>query len=199
MLSGNPPSDADFRSGAYSLTVEQQKGVRRRGSKAPPERSVAAILSREGMVNGVPLRVTKSVALGSKSQFTAEYTVELAAGDGFDGYFAIEMNYTFLAGNAHDRFFFHEHSENAGKLSTVADFGTVSFVGMKDQWLKAGLKLNTSVPAQVLVSPVQTVSQSEGGFEAVYQSSCIVLQWPLKLAGSKKSFSVVLQQECGRD
>lgn len=198
MLSGNPPSDPDFRSGTYKLSVEQRKGVRRRGSKAAPERAVAALLSREGVVQGSALKITKAVALGSKSEFDVEYTVELAAGDAFDGFFAIEMNYTFLAGNAHDRYFFHEHATNAGKLSTAADFGTVSFVGMKDEWMKGFVKLGSSIPAQVLVSPVQTVSQSEGGFEAVYQSSSIVLQWPLKLAGPKKSFSVVLHQECGR-
>jgi hypothetical protein len=49
----------------------------------------------------------------------------------------------------------------------------------------------------VLVSPVKTVSQSEGGFEAVYQSSCVVLQWPLKLVPGK-SFKVALYQESGR-
>jgi len=57
--------------------------------------------------------------------------------------------------------------------------------------------LRSSEPAQVIVSPVKTVSQSEGGFEAVYQSSCVVLQWPLKLAVGE-AFRVVLQQETGR-
>jgi 4-alpha-glucanotransferase len=68
---------------------------------------------------------------------------------------------------------------------------------LKDHWLNVALTLRTSEPAQVIVSPVKTVSQSEGGFEAVYQSSSVVLQWPLALDAGKK-FKVKLQQETGR-
>ena len=48
---------------------------------------------------------------------------------------------------------------------------------MKDEWLNVALTLRASVPAQVLVAPVKTVSQSEGGFEAVHQSVCVVPHW----------------------
>ncbi len=48
-----------------------------------------------------------------------------------------------------------------------------------------------------MVAPVRTVSQFVGGFEAVYQSSAVLLQWPLKL-GPQERFKVKLLQETGR-
>jgi hypothetical protein len=44
---------------------------------------------------------------------------------------------------------------------------------------------------------VKTVSQSEAGYESVYQSSAVVAQWPLHLS-DKARFSVALRQEAGR-
>jgi len=107
------------------------------------------------------------------------------------------MNYSLLAGNAHDRYYFLAEKDQAGCLATIADFGVQSFVGLKDQWLNVALTLSSTVPAQVLVQPVRTVSQSEGGFESVYQSSSVVLQWALRL-NSAEAFEFELKQEVGR-
>ena len=37
-------------------------------------------------------------------------------------------------------------------------------------------------PATAWWSPIETVSNSEGGFERVYQGSALVFTWPLRLA-----------------
>lgn len=198
MLSGNPPSDPEFRTGKYTLDSTPMKPRKRPGARGAAERGVGVSLQKTSAVNGANLRVKKVVSLETKGQFDVEYTLEWVDGADFKGFFGVEMNYTFLAGNAHDRFLFHDRNENAGKLATAEDFGAVNFIGMKDLWLNAMVLLKTSAPAQAVVSPVQTVSQSEGGFEAVYQSTSIVLQWPVELSASKRTFSVLLQQECGR-
>jgi alpha-amylase len=196
MLSGNPPSDVGFRADVYEIADgEAGKSTARR--RVSPDRAAAVQLVRVAPALNGELEVSKRVTLGTKSSYEADYTVTNTGTEEIDGHFAVEMNYSLLAGEAHDRYFFHEKSDNAGNLSTIKDFGTLSFVGLKDLWLNVALTLRTSVPAQVLVSPVKTVSQSEGGFEAVYQSSAVVLQWPLKLSAGQK-FNVKLQQEAGR-
>ena len=48
--------------------------------------------------------------------------------------------------------------------------------------------------------PVQTVWSSEGGFEAVYQGSCLTFRWPLHLAvGDEATFEVRLSVHQTRD
>jgi alpha-amylase len=112
-------------------------------------------------------------------------------------FWAVEMNYNLLTGDAHDRYYSLPGREQAGRLGVVQDFGEVSWVGLKDHWLNLALTLRASVPARILVSPVRTVSNSEAGFESVYQSSAVVMQWPVRLAGHGR-WRLSLKQEVGR-
>ncbi|MEI6232721.1 MAG: alpha-amylase/4-alpha-glucanotransferase domain-containing protein [Planctomycetota bacterium] len=189
LLSGHPPSDPGFRVGRYEARPVNL-------TRVSGEKAMAVDLIRRGRFNGAVVQVAKRVTLGSDSSFTAEYVLEHFGGPDVNGWFAVEMNWNLLAGDAHDRYFFHEKSDNAGKLATEADFGTLSFAGMKDEWMNVCLTLHTSVPAQIIVAPVKTVSQSEGGFESVYQSSTMILQWPVRLEEGR-TFSVTLKQEAG--
>ncbi|HYF51319.1 MAG TPA: alpha-amylase/4-alpha-glucanotransferase domain-containing protein [Planctomycetota bacterium] len=195
MLSGNPPSDLEFRTGHYDLEEAPLGGKSSRSGRKTSAEAVA-FLTKQSPWNDTELKITKKISLGSKAQYEIEYTVENVGENPASGSFGVEMNYSLLAGDAHDRYFYHEKSDNAGKLATAEDFGTLSYIGLKDHWLNVALTLRTSTPAQVIVAPVKTVSQSEGGFEAVYQSSSVLLQWPLDLAPGK-SFSVELTQETG--
>ncbi|HLX60742.1 MAG TPA: alpha-amylase/4-alpha-glucanotransferase domain-containing protein [Planctomycetota bacterium] len=189
LSSGQPPSDPGFRAGRYEARpVNLLRGE---------VKLLAVELIRRAKYNGAILQIAKRVTLGVDSTFDVDYVVEHCGGNAQNGFFAVEMNYSLLAGDAYDRYFFHADSINAGKLATEADFGTMSFAGLKDEWLNVELTLRTSKPAQFLVAPVKTVSQSEGGFESVYQSSSMVLQWPLRLEEGQR-FTVSLKQETGR-
>ena len=49
-------------------------------------------------------------------------------------------------------------------------------------------------------SPIETVSNSESGFERVYQGSSLLLSWPLRLApGEARRFSVRQAVSVARD
>jgi alpha-amylase len=189
LLSGDPPSDMGFRTGRYEARpVNFNRGE---------DRLLGVDQVRRGRCNGTVVQIAKRVILGGGAGFDVDYSIEHVKGGPLQGFFGVEMNYSLLAGNAHDRYYFHEKSANAGKLATEADFGTLAFVGLKDEWLNVALTLKTSVPAQVVVAPVKTVSQSEGGFESIYQSSSVLLQWPLNLTEGRK-FTVSLRQEVAR-
>jgi alpha-amylase len=54
----------------------------------------------------------------------------------------------------------------------------VSFV---DEWLRLKLTLVFNQPAILWRAPVETVSQSESGFERVYQSSLVMPIWRISL------------------
>jgi alpha-amylase len=189
MLSGNPPSDPGFRAGRYEARpVNFSRG---------DEKLLGVDQVRRGRLHSAVVQVAKRVVLGNASGFDIDYVIEHVSGPAVSGFFAVEMNYSLLAGDAHDRYYFHEKSANAGKLATEADFGTLSFAGVKDEWLNLALTLRASKPAQFIAAPVKTVSQSEGGFESIYQSSTLLLQWPLNISEGQK-FSVSLKQEVAR-
>lgn len=189
LLSGNPPSDAGFRTGRYEArTVNFLRGE---------ERLLGVDQVRRARVGSAVIQIAKRVIIGSASGFEVDYVIEHVKGPPTTSFFGVEMNYSLLAGDAHDRYFFHDQSANAGRLNTEAAFGTLKFVGLKDEWLNVALTLRASVPAQVTVAPVKTVSQSEGGFESIYQSSSVVMQWPLNLSEGRK-FTVSLKQEVAR-
>ena len=54
-------------------------------------------------------------------------------------------------------------------------------LGQGNSWL--GLEVETSVspPADAWYAPIETVSNSEAGFERVYQGSALLLSWPVRL------------------
>jgi alpha-amylase len=56
-----------------------------------------------------------------------------------------------------------------------------------------GLSVATTVsrPADAWWAPVETISNSEGGFERVYQGSGLLLSWPLDLPPGETAMFVV--------
>ena len=59
--------------------------------------------------------------------------------------------------------------------------GVAQFVQGND-WLGISLTTLPTPPADLWWAPIETVSNSEGGFERVYQGSAVLLSWPLDLA-----------------
>jgi alpha-amylase len=65
-----------------------------------------------------------------------------------------------------------------------------------------GLDVATEVTpaADAWIAPIDTISNSEAGFERVYQGSALVLTWPLDLAaGARISVRVEQRLSTGRD
>ncbi|MCZ7644278.1 MAG: DUF1926 domain-containing protein [Planctomycetota bacterium] len=185
LLTGEPPSDPGFRQGAYEFELELP-GKKKGGAGS-------AVLTRAGPFGGGTLHLAKRVRLDGAG-YVAGYELTNTGTAPVQGFFGVEFNYSLLAGRAPDRYYYHAGTLNAGPLETAADFGAQAFVGLKDEWLDVALTLRPSVPAQVVAAPVKTVSQSEDGFESIYQSSCVLLQWALKLGPGERFEAAVVQE-----
>jgi alpha-amylase len=62
------------------------------------------------------------------------------------------------------------------------------------------ISVATEPTAEQAWVPLETVSNSEAGFERVYQGSCLTQRWPIDLhAGEQKTFRVILSFEQTRD
>ncbi len=97
-------------------------------------------------------------------------------------WFAPEFNFALLAGNAPDRYYYFDQELNESRhLASSGIVPSVQQMGLKDEWLKIDIQLNFSRKTTIWRFPVETISQSEGGFERVYQSSVVIPNWKIQL------------------
>jgi alpha-amylase len=62
-------------------------------------------------------------------------------------------------------------------LDSTLDIASARGVSLVDEWLDLSIGLGWSQPAGLWCFPIETVSQSESGFEGVYQSSAVIPHW----------------------
>jgi alpha-amylase len=62
-------------------------------------------------------------------------------------------------------------------LDTRIDLPHAEGVSLSDEWLDVTAGLSWSRAGGLWCFPIETVSQSEAGFEGVYQSSAVVPHW----------------------
>ncbi len=95
----------------------------------------------------------------------------------------LEIVLNLLAPNVSDRYF-----EFAGKRHALAWSGVVegSHLRVVDEWQDVAVKIEAAGASHLWVAPIETVSESEEGFERVYQGSQILAVWPVELIASGK-------------
>src|SRR5690606_11377420 len=67
--------------------------------------------------------------------------------------------------------------ERLGHLGQTLDLHEIEMLGMVDQWLGIDVRLHLNRPSSLWAYPVETVSQSEGGYELVHQSVVLQPHW----------------------
>jgi 4-alpha-glucanotransferase len=170
----------DFVLGVYETKLRRSAG------------RVEAILSREGLVGTHRIRLEKSISLEASAGNRLEIRYELSnlpPGERF--HFAVEFNFAGLAAGASDRYFYDGNGRQLGPLESILNLKQADRIGLVDEWLGLDVALEPSLATDVWTFPIQTVSQSEGGFELVHQSSTVVPHWDF-LAGPEGRFRVEL-------
>ena len=206
----------DFVEGAYSFEVSKRRNLQR------------VSMTRRGTVlsdgDRAPLVVRKDITLtATHPAFAVEYELSAEKGTGafcaehpsgptgkrllspfpprLSFVFAVEMCYAMLAEHASDRYYYVDSRDaKLGDLGTRVDQPGVTRFGIVDEWQQLDIGLLSSAPAHVWTFPLETVSQSEAGFEAVYQGSVLLLRWTVDLEPGK-SWKVKIEenhQDLGR-
>jgi alpha-amylase len=95
----------------------------------------------------------------------------------------LEMVLNLLAPNISDRYF-----EFSGSRKPLEWSGAVegSLLRVVDEWQDVAVEIEARGASQLWVAPIETVSESEEGFERVYQGSQILGVWPVDLSSSEK-------------
>jgi alpha-amylase len=92
-------------------------------------------------------------------------------------HFAIELNFAGLPDGADDRYFYDADRHVLGQLGACLDLRSVQGLGLIDEWLGVDIGLSCNRPTDLWTFPIHSVSQSEGGFEAVHQSVVVMPHW----------------------
>jgi len=168
VATGQAAQRGDFFLGDYEARIQRN-----------PER-IRVLMTREGNAGGSPVKIAKALTLSAGSS-TLEIAYQL---EGLPQErplcFGVEMNFAGLPAGADDRYFYALDGQRLGHLGTCLDLTDAAGLGMADEWLGIDVLLKTSRPTHFWTYPVQTVSQSEGGFELVHQSLVLQPHWHVR-------------------
>ena len=179
VASGQAAERGDFVAGAYEARLRRN-----------PNR-IQVQLSRTGNAWGVPLKITKGMTLeAGSSTLEIAYLLE-GLPPGRLLHFAVEFNFAGLPSGADDRYFHDGEHRRLGQLGKQLDLADVRAINLVDEWLGIDVGLRASQPTHFWTYPIETVSQSEGGFELVHQSVVVVPHWQVQ-ADNAGRWSVTL-------
>ncbi|MEO1614234.1 MAG: alpha-amylase/4-alpha-glucanotransferase domain-containing protein [Planctomycetota bacterium] len=134
-------------------------------------------MRRAGNAWGIPIAVTKAVTMVAESEtLEITYLLENLPQDR-DLHFAIEFNFAGLPSGADDRYFTGAGEQRLGQLGSKLDLHDARELMLSDRWLGIDLGMNIDRDSGIWAFPVETVSQSEAGFELVHQSVCVQPHW----------------------
>ncbi|MBI5777936.1 MAG: DUF1926 domain-containing protein [Planctomycetes bacterium] len=168
----------DFLSGEYKTSI--------------PLKKAAIKFARDGFVRqagkSYPVQVSKNIsfAFDDPKSLQMDYEITNTGPEPIEAVFAVEFNLSMLAGNAHDRFYYSSRNKNLGPLISQGEAANEKIFGIQDLFQKIDISFDLTKPSRIWYFPIQTVSQSEGGFELVYQSSVILPGWEIHLKPQEK-------------
>ena len=157
-----------------------------------PLNKTAIEFSRDGFIRqsgkSYPIKISKNISFSPDDHqaLQMDYEITNTGPEPIETVFAVEFNLSMLAGNAHDRFYYSSKNANLGPLISQGEATSEKTFGIKDYYQKIDISFDLTKAAQIWYFPIQTVSQSEGGFELVYQSSVILPRWELRLKPQEK-------------
>jgi hypothetical protein len=166
----------DFAAGSFELVKTEGASV---------------TLRRTAQVSGRDVTLEKTISLtGAKLECRYRLT---STGAPFNVFFAPELNLTLLAGDAPDRYYRTQAPLTDRRLASRGESeGPLELV---NEWDKFFARVTSSPATRLWRYPLETASQSEGGFERTYQGSVILPIWPQVTLGEGKWFEATVAVE----
>jgi alpha-amylase len=186
---------------AFAQARSQELGDFWGGAYAAEAVGGSATLQRLGKVAGQSVLLSKTLGIQPGSPSLAiRYRVENRSDQPLKARLGVEFNFGLLAGDAPDRYYKVAGAKLEGsRFNSFLELGPVAEMALVDEWLDLALTLRFSQKADLGGLPIETISQSEGGFERVYQNTLLLPRWSLDLApGAGAGFDFTLSLERAR-
>ncbi|MBI5955616.1 MAG: DUF1926 domain-containing protein [Chloroflexi bacterium] len=132
-----------------------------------------------------PLSIEKVISIEADSgRFQVLYQLHNPGSQAIGVVFGVEMSFNLLGGGGNSAAFYQvpgreledQHLDSKGGLDGVSE------IRLGNQHLGLLLEAAWSQSAGLWRFPIETISNSEAGFERVYQGSCLLPHWHLSLA-----------------
>ncbi|HET9851389.1 MAG TPA: alpha-amylase/4-alpha-glucanotransferase domain-containing protein, partial [Candidatus Limnocylindrales bacterium] len=149
-------------------------------------------LARDGLATvdgvGIALRATTELRLGGgrlDPTLEQHVTLENRGDAALEARVGLEYAITMLGGGGNPEAWWEVGSERSSHDGVGAALG-VERVAHGNGWLGVQLETTIDPVADAWHAPIETVSNSEAGFERVYQGSALLLSWPVHLAPGER-------------
>jgi alpha-amylase len=131
----------------------------------------------------LPIRVEKTIAAGGERRqptLTVEVRVENRSTASLEATLGIEWAITMLGGGGNPAAYY---LLDGARLPFDAAYTSAGVTGLRfgNDWIGIDVGTRVEPPAEAWISPIDTVSNSEAGFERVHQGSALVFAWPISL------------------
>jgi hypothetical protein len=145
-------------------------------------------LVRDGIARtpagAIPLHVTKTIATGGDRRtptLSLEVRLENRGAGTLETTLAVEWALTMLGGGGNPAAYYLIDGErvphdSAGSRASLGELHS------GNDWIGLDVATRVEPAAETWISSIDTVTNSEAGFERVYQGSALVFAWPLTLA-----------------
>ncbi|MBI3814096.1 MAG: DUF1926 domain-containing protein [Nitrospinae bacterium] len=133
----------------------------------------------------VPVSVSKAFDFSKEgADMSSKYEISNLSEKDVDLWFGIEFNFTLLAGDSDLRYYTSKEAKIPNRLlKNTGEMQNIKSFGMRDEWNRFQVILSLKELASIWYFPIETVSQSEDGFERTYQGSAILAHWKMKVKG----------------
>ena len=163
------------------------------------------VLARDGHVQAPagPARIfaSKTVALGG-DRLAPTLTLDLelaAANDPIDAVVGVEWSIQLLGGGGNPQAWYEVDGVRSGHDGSGERPQTTAISAGND-WVGLAVRTRCTPKAAAWWYPIETISNSEAGFERVYQGSSLLLAWPLRLApGKRRTLRIWHRVDVARD
>ena len=171
----------DFATSTYEASVRRS------------ENEVALEMRGRGNLLGHDIEIRKFVVISSDSpnELLIQYQLH-GLPQGMQLHFGCEFNFATMPGGASDRYFYGASGTQLGMLDSQQQLENCSRIGLVDEWQGLDVSLECSIDASVWAFPIETISQSESGFELVHQSVVVLPHWHF-MASQSGSWGVDLR------
>jgi len=107
---------------------------------------------------------------GKMPNIFCNYEITNNGSNDFKTLFVVEWNFTLLAGDADDRY--TTIGKTKEKMNSIGESNNINNWSMTDEYFRLRLGFKSSGKVGLFRYPIETVSQSEAGFESNYQGTC---------------------------
>jgi alpha-amylase len=146
------------------------------------------VIRRAATIAGAAVTVTKRLTIGDDRRApTLDLRVDLEHREGppIDVRLGIEWSTTMLGGGGNPAAWWDAGGQRTGH-DVAGTAAALTTIAQGNDHIGISVTTTTDEPADAWWAPIETVSNSENGFERVYQGAGLLLSWPLQLGPGER-------------